>query len=278
LVRQALGIPHFGIAKGVLAEPKEKKSVVGAVSRPILSRLPAEMDQRVLLGVPFGDSGDDDSDSDDDDDDEYVPPLMELTTPSAIFYTSSRLATLALEHIPLWKALHRFGPQRQDYAAAFARLSRTAPHPLPQDVMSTGCPVSSNESFIHLIRTSFNYTNISLPATTPNHEYYGILFRSTRHRSAPSKSIRDLYAADRRAHEEAINSGGLLMYWYGIPNAAGENVATCVWTSRDDAVTASRLVRHRAAAALASSVYQNYDVVRYVLKVESGRVAVEAWK
>lgn len=261
----------------MVAEPKEKKSNVGAGPRPILSRLPVEMDQRVLLEVPFGDSGDDDSDSDDDDD-EFVPPLMELTTPSVIFYTSSRLHTLSMEHIPLWKALHRFGPQRQDYAAAFARFSRSAPHPLPQDASLMGCPVSSNESFIGLIRTSFNYTSISLPLTTPNHPYYGILFRSTRHRSTPSKSIRALYAADRRAHEEAINSGGLLMYWYGNPNAAGENVATCVWTSRDDAVIASRLARHRAAAALASSVYQNYDVVRYVLKVEGGRVAVEEWK
>lgn len=227
-----------------------------------------------LVEVPFEEGSLDDS----DEDDEPVPPLMRLANRSSVFYTQSRLSTLSSLHIPFWQALHSFGPQRQDYAATFARLSRAVPHPLSLGASTNGCPVTSNESYIQLIRSTFNYTTISLTATTPDHRYYCVLFRSTRRRTASSASIRALYAADRRAHEEAITSGGLLMYWYGVPNAAGENVATCAWTSREEAVKASRLTRHRAAVALAGGVYETYEVVRYVLKVEKGSVSVEAWK
>ncbi|GHJ90047.1 hypothetical protein NliqN6_6449 [Naganishia liquefaciens] len=276
LVRQALGIPHFAIAPGIVAEPSDRRILGGKdVPRPILSRLPVEMDKTgPLVKVPFGNEATDDS----DEDDEIAPPLLRLSTPSSVFYTQSRLPALSSEHIPFWHALHRFGPQRQDYAAAFARLARTAPHPLAPNSSASGCLVMSNESYIQLVRSVFNYTAISLPATIPDHRYYCVLFRSTRHRSAPPESIRGLYAADRRAHEEAITSGGLLMYWYGVPNAAGENVATCAWTSREEAVRASRLEKHRAAAALAGRVYETYEVVRYVLNVKEGTVNVEAWK
>lgn len=227
-----------------------------------------------LVEVPFEDVSLDDS----DEDDESVPPLLRLAIPSSVFYTKSHLSTLSPEHLAFWQALHNFGPQRQDYAAAFARLARAVPHPLPLGASTNGCPVTPNESYIQLIRSVFNYTTISLPATTPDHRYYCVLFRSTRHRSASPDSIRALYAADRRAHEEAMTSGGLLMYWYGVPNVAGENVATCVWTSREEAIKASRLARHRAAASLAGGVYETYEVVRYILKVDKGSVSVEAWK
>jgi hypothetical protein len=269
-------MPLIGIVTGVVADGKQRKSDAEELPMAILSRLPVEMEQGMMLEVPFRELVNDEPDNSNDD--ELAPPLMRLTTTSPVFYTSSRLSSLAPEHIPLWTALHGFGPQGQDYAAGFARLAHKMPHPHPQDAPLNGCPVSSNESAVHLIRNSFNYTSISLPATTLDHQYYGILFHSTRLRSAPSKSIRALYATDRHAHEEAIRSGGLLMYWYGVPNAAGENVATCLWTSRDDAVTASRLPRHRAAAALASSVYENYDVVRYMVRVKGGKVEVETWK
>jgi hypothetical protein len=269
-------MPLIGIATGVVADGKQRKSDAEELPMAILSRLPVEMEQGMMSEVPFRELVNDDSD--DSDDGEFVPSLMRLKDPSPVFYTSSHLPSLAPEHIPIWKALHQFGPNHQDYAAAFAQVERTAPHPLSHAASSSGCPVSSNDHAIHLIRTVFNYSSISVPATTPDNTYYGIVFRSTRHCSAPSKLIRALYATDRHAHEESTRSGGLLMYWYGIPNDAGENVTTCLWTSRDDAVTASQLPRHRTAAGLASTVYQNYDVMRYLLRVDGGRMGIEAWK
>lgn len=99
---------------------------------------------------------------------------------------------------------------------------------------------------------------------------YIVAFRSTRAKDSPSK---DLYEADRLAHEEAVSvstpphcsrheslirfffsppqRGGLLLYWYGSPTALGSNLATCIWQSRKHAVLANSGPRHLEAIRLA---------------------------
>jgi len=36
-----------------------------------------------------------------------------------------------------------------------------------------------------------------------------------------------LAVLDERSHAEAMNSGGLLKYWFGIPDGGHRNLATC---------------------------------------------------
>jgi hypothetical protein len=57
-------------------------------------------------------------------------------------------------------------------------------------------------------------------------EWYCVVFRSRRNKGSESL---DLYKADRGAHEEAVKNGGLILYWYGVPDSTGLNLATCIW-------------------------------------------------
>lgn len=43
----------------------------------------------------------------------------------------------------------------------------------------------------------------------------------------PEADLTRLRVLDERSHEEAVDSGGLLKYWFGEGNARGENLATC---------------------------------------------------
>jgi hypothetical protein len=284
LVRQALGIPHFGIAPGAVA-PVGKKNVMrqgvgkgkvkesadgGTPLLPILSRLPLEVDT-----PGFGQTVDENDETFD------VARLLpsDSSQSTRVLYTQSRLPYISEQDTHLWRALHHFQPLRQDYASAFRLIPDTVPHPLPTHIIESTCPGFSTRAaaYIPIIRSVFNYS--LLPPLPPSHvgKYYGVLFRSTRR---PSSSTAPLYAADRHAHEEAIRSGGLLVYWYGVPNPQGDNVATCLWASRSAAREASGLEMHRLAAGLASGVYERYELVRYCVRKEEGetQLRVEVWE
>jgi hypothetical protein len=56
------------------------------------------------------------------------------------------------------------------------------------------------------------------------HEFYVVEFRSK------LKHIIDvdrLFTLDKESHIEATASGGLLKYWYGVPDVSRRNLATC---------------------------------------------------
>lgn len=143
----------------------------------------------------------------------------------------------------------------------------------------------------------------------PPTDRYIVAFRSTRRKDADADR---LYQADRDAHEEAVTAGGLLLYWYGSVNRAGENLATCIWQSRRDAIAANRNPKHAIAARLASvsggdwnvpaeldfeqslklirpffalpmptqATYERYVLERHVLRKIKGQsgVRVEEWR
>lgn len=101
-----------------------------------------------------------------------------------------------------------------------------------------------------------------------------------------------LYEADRNAHEEAVQNGGvrffhliqhqvlalnkkqLILYWYGIPHeVTGLNLATCIWQSRQHAIAANSRPHHIRAMKLAAASYETYELQRYrltKLKGETG--------
>ena len=85
-----------------------------------------------------------------------------------------------------------------------------------------------------LYEEAFNWPNVILKLRTLLQEdssykwekqsFYIVVFRS---QIPPSTDRSHLGALDEAAHEEATASGGLLKYWFGTPDSAGRNLATC---------------------------------------------------
>jgi hypothetical protein len=55
-------------------------------------------------------------------------------------------------------------------------------------------------------------------------DFYVVEFRSTLKASFDNDRLSFL---DKESHKEAVASGGLLKYWFGTPNSARQNLATC---------------------------------------------------
>ncbi|GAA5987738.1 hypothetical protein JCM10908_007192 [Rhodotorula pacifica] len=217
----------------------------------------------------------------------YLPPLLsrlpthtqEAAAPfsgeSTIDYTNSHLPRIDATSLALHRALHIFRPVTPLYAIS--------PYP-----------------------ASFNWADVVLEddaagnVKAQEREWYIVAFRSKRRDGFTPEEALDLYGADREAHEEAVQSGGLLLYWFGSPfpseadappattashalpwstDLAGRNLATCIWQSRADAVDAMKGERHKRAAKLASRSYESYTLERYVLRKDAGdlTVRVEPW-
>ncbi|ORY32494.1 hypothetical protein BCR39DRAFT_478691 [Naematelia encephala] len=123
---------------------------------------------------------------------------------------------------------------------------------------------------------AFNWDELTLPKEIAR-EWYCVVFRSRRN---PESSSLSLYKADREAHEEAVRNGGLVMYWYGVPDETGLNLATCIWQSRRHAVNAISGPKHIQAMKQAKDAYERYDLERWVLSKERGQstVSLSKWQ
>lgn len=117
---------------------------------------------------------------------------------------------------------------------------------------------------------AFNWDELALPADVER-EWYGVVFRSRRR---PESSSLSLYAADRAAHAEAVMNGGLVMYWYGVPDETGLNLATCIWQSRKHAVNAISGPKHIDAMKQARGAYETYDLERWVITKPLGQTSL----
>lgn len=197
-------------------------------------------------------------------------------------YTRAQLPSITSAEEDLWTSLHYLRPLTADYAGDFSRAAPLeAPHPFSGHADAAQCPFATSQSSasktsLELIRRVFNWSALALPPATSG-RWYGVVFRSRRRLGSESTN---LYTADKLSHEEAVNHGGLLMYWYGTPDPiSGMNLATCIWTDRESARSASKLPRHREAVKHAALAYSSFELSRYcVVKVagESG-VRIEAW-
>ncbi|KZP34485.1 hypothetical protein FIBSPDRAFT_923994 [Athelia psychrophila] len=179
----------------------------------------------------------------------YLPPLLSSlphTIPSWDVGSSSALSTET--HLPdidpaslsLHRALHRFRPVSDAYAD------------LPY-------------------AEGFNWADLELPEEEER-EWYIVAFRSKRRDGSDGGP---LYEADKLAHEEAVKNGGLIMYWYGIPNPeTGMNLATCIWQSRKHAIAANSGPHHIKAMRLAAASFEVYNLERHVLRKVRGERGV----
>jgi hypothetical protein len=118
-------------------------------------------------------------------------------------------------------------------------------------------------------------------------DFYVIVFRSRVNQHADRQLLGEL---DKAAHREAVESGGLLKYWFGEPDEAGRNLATCefsrsivrlmlvflilttpvigLWRNRADARRGGAGPGHAQAMRAAVRMYDEWFVERLKLTVE----------
>ncbi|KAG5653039.1 hypothetical protein H0H81_002556 [Sphagnurus paluster] len=114
---------------------------------------------------------------------------------------------------------------------------------------------------------AFNWSSLMLPEEEER-EWYCVVFRSKRRAGSDNRA---LYDADEMAHEEAVRNGGLILYWYGIPNpTTGMNMATCIWQSRNHAIAGTFRPAHAKAMRLAATSYEVYSLERHILRKQRG--------
>lgn len=180
----------------------------------------------------------------------YLPPLLSSLPPGIEvpnirpdrppLVTKTHLPDIDPASLSLHKALHHFRPLSSEYAR------------LPY-------------------AESFNWLDLDLPLDEER-EWYAVVFRSKRKAGSDSDA---LYEADRKAHEEAISNGGLIMYWYGMPDSeTGLNLATCIWQSRRHALAANSRPHHIRAMKLTSVSYEIYGLERYRLSKVKGKQGI----
>ena len=116
--------------------------------------------------------------------------------------------------------------------------------------------------------------------------FYIVVFRSQVPRSTDRSKLGVL---DELAHEEAMESGGLLKYWFGTPDRNGRNLATCtaadahisysvtlltsvagVWRHREDARLGGAGPGHAKAMQETKALYTEWRVERLSLNISRG--------
>ncbi|KAL7421714.1 hypothetical protein Q5752_003484 [Cryptotrichosporon argae] len=202
-------------------------------------------------------------------------PASERSATEAVLYLPPLLSALPHAHDHAHARTHN-GPTEQELAEFDTRLPDIDPASLAlHQALHFFRPTTAAYASTPYDR-AFNWADMHLPRDI-SREWYCVVFRSRR--NAASSTL-DLYAADREAHEEAVRNGGLVMYWYGVPDATGLNLATCIWQSRRHAVRAISGPKHVAAMRQAASAYEVYDLERWVLKKEHGgtRLQLSKWE
>jgi hypothetical protein len=92
---------------------------------------------------------------------------------------------------------------------------------------------------------------------------YLVVFRSVRWPKADLDLLRE---HDDRAYAEALESGGLLLYFKGQANERRECLSFCLWETREQAIKAAGGASHQSAADISVRMYESYLLDRYWLK------------
>ncbi|KAG8687210.1 hypothetical protein FRC09_013633 [Ceratobasidium sp. 395] len=219
----------------------------------------------------------------------YLPPLLSAL-PRSISYTKEPSTTTGN---------HDYYNQYYSRASSSpAPLPKLPPHPDRLHPTATRLPdidpaslslhralhfLKPNEGFARLpYAEAFNWDEVGNAYHSDEgtgakgeleREWYVVAFRSRRKEGSDSAP---LYEADRLAHEEAVQNGGLLMYWYGVPDSeTGDNLATCIWQSRAHAVAANSQPHHIKAMRLAAASFEFYTLERHVIRKWRGIPGLE---
>lgn len=163
--------------------------------------------------------------------------------------------------------LETYDPQTQLIARALAVFDKTR-----SDYATAPYPESFN--FARVIEELKRLA--ALPANSAlewkKSAYFVVAFRS---QIPPTTDYGDLSSLDKAAHREATDSGGLLRYWFDLPDADGRNLATCLWRSPGDAHKAGHGPQHRKASSSVRSLYKEWRIERYRLVIGDG---IQTWE
>lgn len=120
--------------------------------------------------------------------------------------------------------------------------------------------------------------------------FYIVVFRS---QVPPTTDRTHLGALDQNSHAEATKSGGLLKYWFGLPDQSGRNLATCthgipkgatpprlthppgIWRDFADARPASVGPGHKEAMRATIDMYTEWKLERLRFEIDDG---AGAWR
>ncbi|KAL2043595.1 hypothetical protein N7G274_003902 [Stereocaulon virgatum] len=108
-------------------------------------------------------------------------------------------------------------------------------------------------------------------------DFYIVVFRS---QVIPTTDRVELGGLDQNSHAEANRSGGLLKYWFGMPDENGRNLATCIWRKREDAGPGSVGPGHRAAVKATVSMYSEWKIerLRFVIEDDVSSWYIQQWE
>ena len=160
----------------------------------------------------------------------------------------------------LAKALSVMEPLREDYA--------TAPY---VDAFNWNVVANALKSLVDLETYAWKQQS-----------FYIVVFRS---QLSPTTDGSHLGALDMRSHAEAMESGGLLKYWFGNPDVNGRNLATCeffgqthltqlkqltslgIWRDYEDAKRGSLGHSHKEAIRATIHLYSEWKLERLLLTI-----------
>ncbi|WWC70422.1 uncharacterized protein I206_104373 [Kwoniella pini CBS 10737] len=202
----------------------------------------------------------------------YLPPLLSPLPESHIHrhdddgnqFSQEKKDETTKVLIKVVEALKGFETRLPDIDPASLALHQSLHHFKPWDEDYASTPYNE----------AFNWSSLSLPKAVER-EWYCVVFRSRR---KPESSNLSLYKADREAHEEAVKNGGLVMYWYGVPDHTGLNLATCIWQSRRHAIKAISGPKHMKAMKETEGAYETYQLERWILSKKAGKRHLELKK
>ncbi|KAL4905853.1 hypothetical protein BDW74DRAFT_177552 [Aspergillus multicolor] len=165
------------------------------------------------------------------------------------------LSTLDTPNRLLAQALTTLTPTRADYA--------TAPY-------TESFNWSSVSATLHELAAKEGYS-------WQRQSFYVVVFRSTLQADIDGDR---LHLLDERSHAEAVASGGLLKYWFGVKNEKRENLATCVWRSREDARAGGTGPWHAKARGAARVMYEQivFTTLELVVGEGVGEWEFREWK
>lgn len=121
-----------------------------------------------------------------------------------------------------------------------------------------------------VIDLAFEYAN-DLGRPLGDFSVYIVAFRSKLfHEVQMSSQKREILGQiDKSSHAEANQSGGLLKYFFGVPDKDGNNLATCWWTNHNAAVKGGGGKAHREGVKLVRNWYEKWQIEQYRLDISN---------